>query len=398
MFILGIIAAISGLVVGIFTKDLFWGFWVGAGIFGILFWQALDKISAKPPHKAQVTIFGKRQKRKVKVKEAEAEKEVEISLYKDEGWRLFPLNPLWYGYIPVKVERITFEVKSTVRTPDRANSHVPIVLTIRPEANYLIEYIDSGGEEGVKTQLIGKIQERIREWAMSEEEGPMSWRELNRAHLEAVSILIKAIAGKENMSLIPGYAQGIPTHIWMRYFSKPQPKKAFFTNEEEWIENNWKKVKEELNKMSNEQKQELEEAVKKRRDEIVVLRVGAAKILIQNLGIVIERLNVADIEVLGEVAKRADAQAKEQEDRDAEELELGFVRERIEDLMKPPFKYSPEQALEVVQTERGKVEKQIAETKVNISAETRGMIERLGFGLVTQFLKKGGEGHEPRRR
>lgn len=411
MIILVIIAGMIGLIVGILTKDLFWSLWVGTGTLGILVWQALQRIPAKPPHKAQVTIFGERQKTKKEIEkeiiEADDTKRVkkeliEVSEYKDEGWRLFPLYPLWYGYIPVKVERIVFEIKSTVRTPDRSNSAVPIVLTIRPSPDYLIEYINSGGEEGVKTQLIGKIQERIREWAMSEEEGPISWRELNRAHLEAVSILIKAIAGRENVSQIPEYAQNVPTHIWMRYYSEPQPKKAFFKNEEEWIgkeedPEKWLRVKNELKKMNDEQKKNTKEAVKKRRDEIVALRVGAAKILIQNLGIVIERLNVADIEVLGEVAKRADAQAKEQEDRDAEGLELGFVRERIEDLMKPPFRYTPEQALEIVQTERGKVEKQIAETKVNISAETRSMIERLGFGLVAQFLKKGGERHEPRR-
>lgn len=395
MFILIVIATIAGLVVGILSSSVFWGLWTEFTILGVLILEALVKIPAKPPHKALVTIRGKRQWKEIKDKN-----DVVVdrkSVYKDEGWRIFPLRPYWYDHIKVKVERITFTIETVVRTPDRANSKVPIVLTIRPDSEYLIEYIDSGEEEGAKTQLIGKIQERIREWSMSQEEGPMDWRELNRSQLEAVSVLIRAIAGKENLVEVPKYAQNVPTHIWMRYFSKPRPTKLYFMNEQDWMgeDGKWQRVEDEFPKIAKEQqrpvediKKELEEVVQKRREQITALRVGTGDIRIPDLGIKIERLNISDTEVLGEVAKKADTQAKKREEGEADNIELEYVRKRIQELISSPFYYSKEEAKEIVQTERGKVAKTINESKWNISPETRDMIENIGTKIITRHQEK----------
>ena len=351
---------------------------IGLGLMVIL--QGLRRIPANPPHKAQVTLFGKR-----------------IPVFKDEGWRFFPLFPYFFGFVLVKVERIAFTiVAEKVRTPDRANTKVPIIITIRPSSNHLIQYLDSGGEEGVKQQLTGKIQERMREWGMGGEEGPANWRELNRSQLEAASVLVKKIAGK-SLVKIPDYAQKVPTFIWLRYFSQPRPMKNFLENEETWAKDEWKQVEDVIRNIKENNGDHafdaLKKAVEERREQVDAIRMGTAKILIEDLGVFIERLNLGDMDVLGGVSEQAEAQAREVEEREAEKVELSHVKQRIQTFM--DVGYSKEQALEIVQTERGKVTKSISETKVNVSPETREMIKDvlppLARSLGNLITKKGGK-------
>ena len=130
-------------------------------LFGSFVLQGLRKIPANPPHKGVKTWLGK----KVILRDGTCE-------VCDEGWGFYPFFPYLYGFIPIKVARITFEVVSAkTRTPDGAESKVPVWLTVRPIPELLHNYIASGKEAGVVKQLTGKIQERIREWAMGQEEG-----------------------------------------------------------------------------------------------------------------------------------------------------------------------------------------------------------------------------------
>jgi len=379
------VGTVSSLLFGVATAVILWGGFILEG---------LRKITAAPPHKAQLMIFGRRQWKEVEVSVERDEKieKVREAVFRNEGWQFFPLNPYWYGYKPIKVERISFTiVAEKVRTPDRANSKVPVFLTIRPLPEKFIEYIDSGEEEGAKEQLTGKVQERVREWAMADEEGPADWRELNKSQLEAVSVLVTRIA-RNSISQIPDYAQEVPTFIWLRYFLSPRPKK-FFVNEAEWMENDWAKVKEVLKRIVQEHgpKAEavLKEAVEKRREQIESLRTGAGSIVVEDLGVTIERLNIGDINVLGGVGEQAEKQARELEEREGEVLELKHVQSRVEELMKLPFKYSPEQALEIVQTERGKVVKTIDEKKISIAPETRGLVKEVAVTLGGQLARGG---------
>jgi hypothetical protein len=349
-------------------------------LWGMYFLQGLRRIPAKPPHKALVTKFGERQMQEIEVtKPGQPPRTITVTVYKDEGWRFFPLYPYWYGFLPIKVERISFTVTiKGARTPDRANSEVPVHLTIRPASDYLIQYVDSGEEDGVKTILTGKIQERVREWAMADNEGPADWRELNKAHLEAVSVLVRTVTGRESVTSIPEFAQNVPTFVWLTYFSRPRPTaEQVFKNIRPWAENGWQLVENVFYALTPAQQNELWRAVEARRNEIRDLRSGAGKLLIPDLGVLLERLNIGDINVLGGVAERADAQAREVEEREGERLELEHVRNRILELMAPPTNYSAEKALEVVQTERGKVPKTIREEVLNISPETRGALPEI---------------------
>lgn len=341
-------------------NEYFWTLII-LGVIGAFMLQGLRRIPANPPHKGQMTLFGRRISGK----------------FFNEGWRLFPFFPYLIGFILVKVERITFEIVSEkTRTPDRAESKIPVFLTGRPIPELLVNYLDSGGEKGVEHQLRGKILERIREWGMGPEEGPATWIELNQSHLEAVSVLVKQIAGN-CLPVIPDYAQQVPTWIWLRYFSQPQPTK-FLKNEKPWARNKWKKIKEVLKSIEESKGvaaiEKLEKAVEQRRKAIEDLRTGSGTIVLQDLGFMLERLNLGDIDVLGDVGKQAEGEAKEEQERQKDALELKFVRERIEELMLPPFNYTNAQARDIVQTERGKVVRAIDDKQISLDATTAQIV------------------------
>ena len=105
------------------------------------------------------------------------------------------------------------------------------------------------------------------------------------------------------------------------------------------------------------------------------IRQGNGVEKVESLGIVLNRLNVREIKLKGKLADAAELQAKEERDREAEKVELRHIAERMEELKK--LGLSNEEAKELIQTERGKVTKTISETKLNLSPETRDMIEKV---------------------
>lgn len=387
-FVSFLVLAVAFVAASLVSLWLNWAFGAGTflALFGSFVLQGLRSIPNDPPQKGVLTVLGVRQPTVL-----------------DEGWTFFPFFPYIFGYIGVEVSRVKRKFTVTVKTPDRADSEVPIELTYRPLNRFLevhdgfIKFLNSGKNEGVEGQLSGKIEERVREWAMADEEGPQNWEELQKSRLEAASVLTKTI-GFNHVTEIPEYAEAVPTIIWMRYFTNPRPTK-WTINEEEWFKDGWKKVEDVILTFSKDENERqamknlLDNAVSKRRKEVQDLRSGNGAIFLEDLGIKIERLNVGEIRVLGEVATTADKRAKEKQEMEAEELELKSVRDRISELIKEPFSYSKEQALEIVQTERGKVTKTIEEKKLNVSPETREMLEKIFPSTVSAIvgvLTKGG--------
>lgn len=341
-------------------------------LIAVFFLQGLRKIPI--PYIGQLTILGRRVAGK----------------YRKEGWTFLPIYPFWYGVELISMERIRFNVViEGARTPDRAESKIPVALTIVVIPELSINYINSGKEEGVKEQLTGKVEERVREWCMSNEGGPADWIELNQSHLEGTSVLVKKLASN-SLEEVPDYAQKVPTWIWLRFFAQPQPQK-FLINEKDWAEpeteggKNWEKVDNIFNDFPEDKQIKLKKSITKRREQIEALRTGTGTIVVEDLGIQIERLNIGDIDVLGEVAKQAEMEAKEEQERKAEKKELENVIERVKTFQE--LGYSLEQSLEAVQTERGKVTKTIQENKFNISPETREMIEKTFSGLGAQIIE-----------
>lgn len=304
------------MLIGLFLGGIF--FVVGAFVL-----QGLRKIPADPPHKAVVTIFGKR-----------------VQQVKDEGWRFFPVCPWWYGFILVNVTKVNQDLPmQTVRTPDRAELNIPISLTWTPayeiwektpegetkreSPDLLIQYLNTGGEKGVKTILEDIVHERLREWAFSQEEGPQDWIQAMAAREEAIAILLKAILGEE---LTPVRAP-FPTSVLLKYFATPQiPPNE---HEEKRYGKNWEKITTDFSS-NTDQKEETRKAVEERRTAIRRARQGNGHFACPQLGILINRLNVGEIKPLGELAKAAETEAKEQQERKGEvfEIETDLIKAR----------------------------------------------------------------------
>ncbi len=299
------------------------GLGIGMVIFlvGAFFLQGLRRIPAEPPHKAVVTILGKR-----------------TGAVKNEGWRFFPLFPWWYGYINIDITKKNQDlIPREVRTSDdMAEIEVAVSLTWQPDAtinqqteqSYLIEYLNSGGENGVKNIFEDVVEEAVRELAANPHERPFTWEEAVKMKEVFLARIVASILGREISDIPEG---------------------------------------------------ELKEIA---RD----LRRGNGKLKLETLGIILSRLNVTSIRPKGKLAEAAEMMAKEERDRKAEVVELNHVAERINALKTLGF--SNEQALEVIQTERGKVKKEIKESKWNISPETRAMIEKIGPELVANILRR----------
>lgn len=283
--------------------------WFGLAFFiaaaGSFIYQGIKNVKADPIHYALRTLFGKRTKK-----------------VKKEGYRFFALNPWVEGFIPVKMTKINQDFSpEDVRTPDRAELDITAALTFTPDENELIDYLNAGGEQGVKNILDDIVPERIRQWAISTEEGPQDFMEARGMSGEAIAMLLKAIIG-ENLTEIPDYAQSIPTTLWLKFFPKPRiltKKKDIDTAGQ-----NWEKVNDLFWKLSPEQRIELREAVEKRREEINAARIGngifyPAK---TGLGIKINRLNVPLIKEKGELAKAAELEAIEIQQRKSEVYEV----------------------------------------------------------------------------
>lgn len=115
--------------------------------------------------------------------------------------------------------------------------------------------------------------------------------------------------------------------------------------------------------------------------EVMQIRRGNGIAQIPALGIVLNRLNIGTIWVKGRLGEQAEIVALEQRQRDAEKVEVRHVRARTKELQRLglPIK----DAVEVVQTERGKVRKEIKEYK-----GLEGLGEAIGRGLGEIFRKK----------
>jgi regulator of protease activity HflC (stomatin/prohibitin superfamily) len=329
---------IAGIIFGMmglgFLWLLAWNVWgcipLGLSILGLAI--CLKKIKADPPHLGLITILGQRRDKT-----------------KKEGWRF--LIPFFYDVIPVDVTKKNQDLPTeTVRTPDLAVLEIPISLTWTPHEKYLINYLNSGGENGVKNILADIVRERVRAWAMNHQEGPQTFEEALGSREEAVEILIKAVAGKE-LNPIPSR---VPTTILFKYFNEPQisPTKS----EERTWGKKWKRVDEILQK---EDKANIEKEVGIRINQVKEIQRGNGIQSIPQLGITLNRLNIGDISIKEgtELEKAAEKDVKEKKEREAEKTELEHVRKRIKELK--GIGYSLQEARDIVQTERKKVNKQI---------------------------------------
>jgi regulator of protease activity HflC (stomatin/prohibitin superfamily) len=265
-------------------------------IVGALILQGLRRVPADPPHKAVVTRFGKR-----------------TGEVKDEGWRWFFLFPFFTGAVLVDMTKKNQDlIPREVRTAeDMAEIEVAVSLTWQPDPTNLIEYLNSGGETGVKSILEDVVEETVREFAANPLRKPNTWEDAVKMRREFLAEIVLAILGKDPASITP----------------------------------------DEIDEMARE------------------LRRGNGKIRLETLGIVLNRVNVTAIRPKGELAHAAELQAKEKREQLGETVELNHVADRVKEFAEKLTRLGAtpqqalEKALEVVQTERKKISKGVQEIK-----------------------------------
>lgn len=373
---------IVAFVVGKYTW--LWMMPVFGGLVTLIFIrQSLRKIVADPPHQGILVFLGRRLKKLLR-----------------EGLVWLPLTPIIFDAIMVKVVKVNQDLPLQIlRTPDKAEISVSVSTTWTPglttpkaedkeKAEALIEFLNSGEEKGVKEILEDVVRDRLRVWAFSTEEGPANWEEAVAAKDDTIAILVKAILGED---LLP-ISSDIPTTVLLKYFASPQLGPTKFESEKYGSEkengNKWEKLEKKLGKLSAEEIDNLKKQIEERRDVIQRLRHGNGAFYKKSLGITLNRFTINEVKPHGETAKAIDSISKETYQRSAEEIEIGNVLDRVKELI-DGLHISPEQALEVVQTEREKITKTIQEKKLNISPETRTMIENLFPGLLTGLFQSG---------
>lgn len=264
------------------------------GIIIILLAVSFRYIPTDPPHIAVVTFLGRR-----------------LRKIKHEGLRIIPLYPFLFNAILINVAKKNQDLsKITVRTPDLAELEITASLTWTPFSDHAIEYLDHGGESGVRKILADAAEEGLRKWAIATEGGPENWEEAIITGQDTSAILLKIIAG-------------LPI------------------------------------KISEEEQQQV----------IAKMRTGEG-IPVSQLGIILNRFNIREIRPIGVVVKTTEVVAKEKRERDGEKIEISHIQEMAHKI-RETLGVSTEQALEIIQTERGKVVKKIEEMRISVAPDTK---------------------------
>jgi regulator of protease activity HflC (stomatin/prohibitin superfamily) len=220
-----------------------------------------------------------------------------------------------YDAILINVTKKNLDLSvQTVRSRDYAELDLSVSVTWTPNSDFALEYLNQGEEQGVRNILTDIIRERLREWAID-----LNWQEAINAKDKAAAMLIREISGL-NPNLTP---------------------------------------------------KELEKAVR-------VIRLGNGAQVVSSLGITLNRLNISDIKLKGELARAAELLVKEHQEREGEKVELEHVLDRVTEIVKR-LNCSYTQAIELLQAERGKVAKMIHEIKGSVSDDVIRTIERIIF-------------------
>ena len=333
--------------------------WIVSVVFlllttGLFVRNGIKVVPANPPHKGILTFLGKRQ---------------EVAL--NEGWNWLPLYSFIFNFILIKVEKVNYDPESQqVRTPDRAVISVLPSITWKPgiqgRPDSFISYLNSGGEAGVKKIIHDIIEDRVKTWASSNREGPSTWTEAQALKDDAHEVLVKALLGK---TLEPIRSE-VPTNTWMRFFDKPQSEPTSYDANQKngWAYKNpetgdwnWNGLQDYYEKLSEDERKRIYDAVEKRRDDVRNIREGKGEFGEESLGITIIRFTINEVKVEGEVAKAAELEEKERREKQADTVEIDNFSQRATSLMKAHPGLSSEQALDVTQVILGKVSKKIVQ-------------------------------------
>jgi len=334
------------------------GSWLGILAFVVLATcfvrNGLQKVPANPPYKAVLLFLGKRQ-----------------NVIFNEGWKWVPFHPFIFNLILINVEKKTYEFgPQKVRTPDNAviSTSEAVIWTpgIQGRPDSFITYLNSGGPEGVRKILRERIEDRVKTWATSNQEGPSDWKEALALRDDAHIVLARALLGKTDQggALTP-VDSDIPTCVWMRFFNKPKSPPTKFDIRNKWAtmsddgSYNWNGLQQEFDGYSPEKKQKLEQQVEARRMEVNQLRGARGNFPDESLGITILGFSVDEIQVEGEVAKAAELAEKERREQEADVIEIDNISKRAAQLRKDHPDLSADEVFKLIQVERNKASRTI---------------------------------------
>lgn len=345
-----------GWKAGIIVSSIWVIFWAW------FFYNSIREIPADPPYVGVLTILRKRKR-----------------IVLNEGFRFFPFYPWLTDFIPVEITKINQDLpEQLIRTPDRAEVGIDVSITWQPEyrnAEYLINFLNSGGRNKVGDILEDIIQDRLRSWALSEIEGPANWQEAMASSDEAIAILLKAILG-DVLSAIPHF----PTPVLLKYFNIPRtpPSKIEW---KKWGEN-WEELEKQMEKLKKDDPEEYEKtkkAVEERVKAIRAAKQGNGSFVKPSLGIILNRFTINQIKLKGDLAKYAELEAMERQQHKGEKLELEHVREQLRELKAEGL--SIEQAIQVVQVERKKAAMNFQQNQINLTPETLAGIKKIAKSI-----------------
>ena len=333
-----------------------WKFGVIASLLWItflkwFFYNAIREIPADPPYVGVLTILRKR-----------------THIVLKEGFRFFPFYPWLTDFVPVEITKINQDLpEQLIRTPDRAEVGVDVSITWQPDyrnAEHLINFLNSGGRDNVGNILEDIIQDRLRSWALSKIEGPANWEEAMASSDEAIAILLKAILG-DVLDSIPYF----PTPVLLKYFNIPRIPPSEI-EVEKWGKG-WEKLEKEMKEktpLESEEYKKMTETIEKRRKAIQAAKMGNGSFIKPFLGIILNRFTINQIKLKGDLAKYAELEATENQQRKGETLELNHVRDRLKELKTDGL--SIEQAIQTVQVERQKASMSYQQNQINFTPET----------------------------
>lgn len=307
----------------------------------------------------------------------------------NEGWNFLPIYPFVFDFVLIKVEKVNYDLEpQEVRTPDRAVISVKASVTwipgVKGSPESYIAYLNSGGEEGVKTIIHDVIEDRTKTWAGSNREGPSTWMEAQALKDDAHEVLVKSILGN---ALAP-VDNPIPTNTWMRFFDSPQsepteydasPRNGWAFKDKNTGDWNWNGLQAIYGGYTPAYQLELKGKIDQRRAEVRRIREGKGDFGDESLGITIVRFSVSDVKVTGEVAKAAELEEKERRERDADTMELDNVSARIQKLRQENPEMSLPEAIRTVQIERGKISKSVIEVLGASTDIGQDFLGALGF-------------------
>ena len=222
-------------------------------------------------------------------------------IVKKEGWHLlWPHFPFWYDVVLVNVEKKNKDFHpKDVRSKERAELDVEISITYTPDYKKAENLIEYLNSGGEKG--VENILDDIIEEGTIDFSADKGWRNLFKSKIreELLLDLTQKLTGKPKTELI---------------------------------------------------------------GEIEEIRRGNGVEEIPYLGMILNRLNIGMRRIKGGLAEEAERPAIEKVQRKAEKTELDHVQERIKEIQ-TTIGLSPKDAVELVQTERGKVQKRIIEYK-----------------------------------